>query len=293
MLSPEERRSRALTNAVLAGIRSLLEILSSIKQQIESATNHYKTAKNSEQQNEPRKIVVTNPGLPIAIGEYYASENKERPSKTRWEKTKIGIEIASLIVLVAYVIATWKTLKQIERQTPAVIKSADAAGSAAKAAQDALKETHENFRQDQRPYIWIQRFETTRLTTGQPVSVSVHLSNLGRSPATDVNFHAFVAFGATATQRARRTVRKSPGQMGSILGPGNIGSALWKTAFSVVDETAQPTQTVINWDGSRPVLVFGAIDYSDVFRGQHRTTFCAELLESGVFMYNCGQNRID
>lgn len=103
--------------------------------------------------SKPQEVVVSTVSLPAAVSSYFEANNRERRSKARWDKIKTFIEVCSLLALVTYVAITVKTLNEIREQTGYIQQSAKAAIDAAVAAQQAVEQARNHFRQDQRPYI--------------------------------------------------------------------------------------------------------------------------------------------
>jgi hypothetical protein len=129
----------------------------------------------------PSIIVRSEVSLPPTIHAYYESEQHERPSRNNWEIVKRGIEIIAFVSAIAAGVFTYKSLDQIQKQTPAVIQSGNAAKTAADTAHEALLAS-------QRPWLGVDGFPIisaplTREGEGLRTSIDVTVKNFGTAPA--------------------------------------------------------------------------------------------------------------
>lgn len=161
-------------------------------------------------------------------------------------------------------------------------RSADAAQAAADAAQKSAEVAGRALQLDHRAWVGVATFAPPNLQPGSTVTFTVQLLNSGRSPALNVKAHTsyrlLSARGSfTPIYRKRKdNLRPSlvviqPGV--SMALPGSIDGPL-----SAADVEAVRT-------GKKVLYIFGRIEYTDVFRTEHHSTFCVFLTkdhESGT-----------
>jgi hypothetical protein len=161
-------------------------------------------------------------------------------------------------------------------QALAATEAANAAKSAADTAAIALKQSQKTFLAEQRPYVWVDRFETQSHTIGQPLTVNVYFVNYGKTPATSASFFAHVDSGA-AVEKLCDGYRRKVALGTSIIGAGKAD--IWKTAISVEDANAAQSKPK-PWDGKMPIAVYGKIAYTDFLSSgiTYESDFCVEML---------------
>jgi hypothetical protein len=95
--------------------KALLQALRTIQQSIQSIDKHQQ-ARESEKEppSESNHEVVVS--LPPAISEYYASEQSERPKKTRRDNIRLVLEIGGAAAAIGALVFTIRTLSEVKRQ---------------------------------------------------------------------------------------------------------------------------------------------------------------------------------
>lgn len=169
MTPADERRWRELAEDIRAELRLISEQLKAIHEDSK--------ANKGSNQPQPQKVIVSELSLPVAITEQYSP--KEQRSKKRWRYIKFFLEFAALLAGGSLAIFTFRTLREIRRQ------------SAAAQGQLAVMQT------GQRP--WLGLLGTVNKSSGptvrffNPTSVNYELEgtfivhNFGTSPAFDEN----------------------------------------------------------------------------------------------------------
>jgi hypothetical protein len=209
-------------------LRSMRVLLMEIKENICSPHTYDQADQGYDQ---PRGVaILSEPDPHPAICEYYKAENSERPEKTTRERVRLGIEIITLFAAVVAAVFTAGTLKQVmhqaetmdntlkevRKQTPEVIKSANAAASAAESSRRSLR----LFEFQQRA--WISLTQPPTLSAN---GAEFTFRNFGNSPAFRVTAKASPVEKAadipTAQERICREVADS-GQS-EVIFPGNSG----------------------------------------------------------------------
>jgi hypothetical protein len=109
-------------------LKLLQSALDNIQKSIESIdknTKPHSGPANSQPAN-PQAIIVDRFNLPVEATRYYESQQRQESPKI-WRILKPWVEFGSFAALVAYVIVTADTFREIKRQTPNIEKSAGVA----------------------------------------------------------------------------------------------------------------------------------------------------------------------
>jgi len=170
------------------------------------------------------------------------------------ESTNVTLAVATVVIAVFTIVlavASIQTLseirgggKQMDRQIAALSQqmsataalaieariSAGAARSAAETADKSLQQSRSSFRLDQRPFVWVERFNTKSIAVGQPIAVDVYFVNYGRTPARELATFTHAAFGKPAEQLCDVFMTGIETKGTSVLGSGK--SDIWKTAIN-------------------------------------------------------------
>jgi hypothetical protein len=170
-------------------------------------------------------------------------------------------------------------------QSDEMKKAADAAGKSAAAAIDANKNARDNFRQDQRPYVWLTNFRAPDLLVhpDRPNDVeghatwSFHYTNYGKSPAYHVSLTHVMEIGDKATTRRRNLgqFKTSP--------PIPPNKDDFTTAVSRQRISQSEFTRLRNTENA--IMVFGQFKYSDSSGSPYATDFCFLWLRTGAVAY--------
>ena len=168
-----------------------------------------------------------------------------------------------------------------------VAKSGDiSTAESLRLARSANENTRNNFRQDQRPYIWLTRFEAPSLFIHQKraplgqVTWTWRFTNYGRSPAYRVRYTHSMEVGEGALSRPR-------------IFDKNLATAapLPPTKDDFSTSVSQPSLAITAEEFSRlgsidnTIVVFGRFTYTDAYGAPYETSFCFSRLATGAIMY--------
>jgi len=202
---------------------------------------------------------------------------------------KFAAELIGLAVVISYTVFAglqWCTMsatyKEIVKQTGYAHDSAVSAQKAATTAQDTLNTTKSQFRDDQRPYMWITESQSQLQQLLQVVASGPHtghmsfdfiLQNFGKSPAIILAYDARIVIGEVEIRRMRPHAATDHYQR--IAPPGDKSGI---TAFSERTVTPQEFRQVTT--GTVPAIVFGHIEYTDALgepKPSYISAFCIPI----------------
>jgi hypothetical protein len=150
-------------------------------------------------------------------------------------------------------------------------KQIDILQQQARAAQQSLKTARDSFRLDERPWIFVNRFEMpSEPQVGQDFKVKVFVVNTGKTPAFRV---------MTLSQINMQFVEPSPPDFANRPAPKGIGTIVpGKLDYNYETEPFSITPVLLQYYDMRSthIYVFGKFYYLDAFGFQHWTTFCME-----------------
>jgi hypothetical protein len=261
-------------------IRVLTDELRALAQEIQAIHVDQQAAKNARDRQpvQPLRVEVTaTPQLDPARREYYESENRERNSW--WGQSQRWVETIGVGVAIALALFTLLNLREIRKQTPAVIKSGDASASAARTAHDSLIRS-------QRPWVGpdgVPAFDRPLIIDGDGTvhaTFTVEINNFGPSPSLSTNMEAELYIQPTNGDRLefeRSTERScsmadmdsspvppSKYRTGRYLFPNGFQRYQYNTSTHRGGATAPGPGTAID--------IIGCIVYYDLFdEGAHHT----------------------
>jgi hypothetical protein len=198
---------------------------------------------------------------------------KCRYPHTPWWKTTA--EMLGIGAVIAYTIFSGFQMHYASQQARAAI-------TASGAATQSLKTIQDQFVLDQRPYIVAFGFQMSDFKTGKPspaikgrpLVVNIQIKNVGKSAALNTIVHRHLLFGEASIERMRvepPDTRKSGDAIAQA-------QQYMTTAVSINDTFANETADIrpselVNWDGTKPIIVFGRITYEDSFGNSYCTPF--------------------
>lgn len=193
-------------------------------------------------------------------------------------------------------------LGEIIKQFPEIQKSANAAKSAAETAAGNLKASQEQFRNQQRPLVWVnpgvQIAGNGMSATPLPDLVKQKLAlqinvlgvNGGHSPATSYTQTEITVIFDEASVAEKRVAEYKPSYRSST------GDVLMPTS-GVYFHTAQPVAITDNLledlrTGKKEIFVLGALKYKDIFSPEipspYQSQFCFLIHADGLPFGDCG-----
>ncbi len=132
---------------------------------------------------------------------------------------------------------------------------------------------------DQRPYMKLDRFdidtnkEIQEPIIGKALDVSIPFINKGKSQAAHFRVGRFIAFGETAQAHYLAKRPTPPGEIIVMPDDGGFVSAISRRDDFQNQSTESDRKSLIPWDGSQPIYLFGNLYYEDLFGG----TYCTEI----------------
>jgi len=225
--------------------------------------------------------------------------------KRDWRDTifkwlNVLLAAVTFVIVAYYTRAAFIQAQQSIRAAKAAEESAAAATSAADTAASALGFSQEEFRQEQRPYIWLSAgmalpetpVGSLSLTELQrrnlPLIISLQAFNGGKSPAIKaINTQVVVIFDTTEVAKKRLRNYVPEYLSGEFILPPNSSVVLHSPQEHIVI-----TDQLLNDLGKvRTMYVVGRIRYFDIFspslKVPYETAFCAQVNPSGLPFSNC------
>src|SRR5579872_3854280 len=218
-----------LIQQFIGATRRFGKILDEIKNHVESIA---KTSQAANERNQPPPILRAELQVPHTIN---VQEQPTDTHKIGREWFKAIVEALTLVAVVAYAIINARMLHEMKKATEATETAAHAAKSSAKTAATTLESSKQQFRLEQRPYMWTEAAfyisDTVRvdryrrglsnvppgldeLEKNVPFYINIHMVAGGRSPAIHVeNTKPMLIFDSLdkAKRRARKFVPRYKG----------------------------------------------------------------------------------
>jgi hypothetical protein len=267
-----------IVKKILTEIRSLVTPFYKIQSQIDSIAEQIKTQGEREKAT---PILRAELQVPRSIEEKREARDHR---KDRHDKLMLGVQILTLIAVAFYAFLTYEVWREMVLTSDAGMDTAKEARRSAAIAQQALTQAREQFRQDQRPYVWLTNnlggptlFVPPRSSTSEGyVAWPWHYTNYGKTPAYNVHFNGTMYIGDQASTRKHIYERS---KMAAPLPPGkdDFSTAVYNRS----KVSLQDFQRLMGADGL--IVVFGHFDYTDAFRDKkYETGFCFLHLATGA-----------
>jgi hypothetical protein len=217
--------------------------------------------------------------------------------------TNIGLAMIGIFALCIYysqLTVMRGQLEQIIKQYPELQRSAEAANSAATTADATLKASQRQFRNEQRPYIWltpgIALPNNPMGATGLPelargkmtLTINIYGMNGGHSPAIEVMHTNIIRIFDTAEIAKKEVQNYVPKYgLGEDSAP-NTGFYL-PTPLPAIDVTDALMDDIRN-DRKR-IYFLARVQYRDIFTPRsdapYETAFCARVRSEGMPLASC------
>jgi len=166
-------------------------------EQLIAKLNQQITAVNAAEERREQKRNAQPPWLDPILTKYKQPETERKAeadrqsgiqNSARWAAWfTFGATLLAFIAAAVYAHYAHQTLIEIEKQTPEIRKSADAAKSAADTAHATLVNSQKSFEIDERPYLVVEsrhpEFAWYGLVANQKLSANVWFKNIGKGPA--------------------------------------------------------------------------------------------------------------
>lgn len=265
-----------------------------IRDNLQKQTEAEHEARNADDQSHNAPQVLR---AELQVPHTIEVETHPKDKKTGREWYKLVVETITLLGVLAYAAIAAFQWCEMKKATVATQQAADAATSAATTAAVALKTSQQQFRTEQRPYIWadprgaFQRpeggYADWEIRNGRfYFDVVVDLRNGGRSPAIDVIITDSV-YKIGPLDKVRQEVRSYVPKYGDT--PGIMVAETTFAPISAMRELSKDEQNHII-DGTFEAYVVGAVKYRDAFPPRikpYETTYCFQIHARGLPFADC------
>ena len=244
------------------------------------ATNNHP----NESEKESADTSMRSPAKSNAIPPTKQFTTTKRRRKYWFEWGKFIVEVLTLLIISSYTVIAYHQWDEMRIATKATQEAADAAKAGADAAIQSLADSRSDFKNDQRPFIWLRNsLETPRFwinpvtkNTGQ-ILWDWHVVNYGKTPVANMQFRQYMKEGS-------KPFVASYGERG-----GNFGSPIPPNADILSDTVVSAPLTpaeysdLIKTDYGIQIKVI--IDYTDLYGGKYETGFCLSRLQNSVVSF--------
>jgi hypothetical protein len=230
--------------------------------------------KEHAKQGESARPISVDPNKPVAVTIQGEATAKVENSWDWRDYTRFGLEGIGLAVLIWYACTTNGLLRE-SRTTNTLTGS-------------ALKETHENFQKDQRPYVWIANNKS-----GMPTLTSliekprffqavwdIGISNFGKTPAYHVRREFFIQVGNK--HPSVRSYGEKDTDAPAIIAPtGEVTIRVLSSPDIVQAEIGD----ILKPHSGQTITIRGTITYADSYGTGYDSTICLSRIDSGSVQY--------
>jgi hypothetical protein len=275
----------------------LKAIHQAIKEHAEAAEKYHQ-AETSQRQEQSQTELKTVVRLPVEVGEYFRSEQGERPVKNRRENVRVILETCAVIAAFALAGITLVTLRtfnsqltQMKEQTKTLSQQAaqsaqdsqrqlDLSGKQVTAAQDDVKAIQRQMRQDQRAWITI-RPGNTQIADNQVIEAAFQIENSGKTLAKKFRSDSVLAMlkkgeepDFTYDPRRVNALEIRSGIVLPHLPEGRLPNVLFRNGIpvvldSIVHEELRKRNLLL--------IAYGKVSYWDIFGTPHWMTYCLDV----------------
>jgi hypothetical protein len=257
--------------------------------QVEAVTEATEAAKAS--QSVPPEVIVR-AELTLPHGVEIRKSGTDALFDRKYQRRTLWVAWLTFAALIAYASISGWQLCEMRIATKATQDAAGAAQSAAVTARTAVEASANQFRQDERPYVWAYPVAGPNNgvlpTIGENIYIRVDFKNSGRTPATNLaptQSRTIVGPKNEARRQAREFVAEYPMTNGTVFPPEVIGTA--PTGYG-----PKLTDTILGniKNGSWEVYVVGAVRYRDVFQpsiSPYETIYCFSFQPIGLPFGGC------
>jgi hypothetical protein len=265
-----------ITRNILLEIRSISLSLLGIKKQVETISEQHKQPEGSEKDQPPLPpvLLMAPPDRPIEV----TAQTHEH--KDIWERFFEVIEAFGIFAVVAYALLTYYQLKELRKSVDAAQQTATFAYHQTIMAGNSLKATSEQFRTDQRAWIFSEATAWGFSSDGtfERVLASVRFKNSGKTPAFNVR-------GWSCSQVREREPPEPAPKLPMFCGDSNFGVIGPEGVFNIqradVKTVVDPnTRNLLNQRKLR-LYFWGYMQYVDGFKNPQWTRFCLQSEELG------------
>jgi hypothetical protein len=273
------------------------DLNSALHKQTEAISKSYQAY---ERKQSPPPEVAVLPRLPESIEVHHNAQDTS--DERNYKRFTFFVSTLTLGAIVVYAVLVYWQYREMINSREQMQGAIAAANRSAKAAEDATTNSKAQFRQDQRPYVWLlsgHAYDLPQISQAQGhigyLQEAFHFSNYGKSPAVNVRQDAHIAVGDKECRELKGQIITS--KYGTLM-PTNDQSPF---NFAYSKDTV--TQEVLNSisAGDTPACIFGHFEYTDLTTIPEITyisEFCAMLpINNATFNrptppYCVGHNRM-
>jgi hypothetical protein len=273
----------------------------------EAPDNHAEseTANQSGGSDPQLPPAITPPEPPQAPASSEAPDKE--PSKWR-EKTKLGLEIAGVVILICYTVFTYLQWRQIRRTNDLTQTALKDNGTAldktllkmqgqVDAAWASITQSHQQFVMEQRPYLAETNRSTERPTIfsnpNTPGQVQIvwdwHMTNYGKSPANQIIMNQEMSTDGITFIPSYGGSGKAGGKAHDAGGSAPPGSDSFNTIFSAPMQPREANKILNSPSG---VAIRVRITYQDLSGTIYETAICTINKAVGAVAYCKNYNYI-
>ncbi|MFN0171282.1 MAG: hypothetical protein ACKV22_33115 [Bryobacteraceae bacterium] len=290
----DRREIRLLAKRIASTLESILDVLQRQVDAIDEYTHAQQLPKEPPPPGPPKRVSAELNLPPEIVKRYYAEQNKSYRLQW-WTFFVTGLTFIALVIYTCFTYQTWQAMlasNAISR------KSADAALSAAKTADDTLKDSKRAFVLEHRPYLIssIPRFVRNPSADEKQIAANITIENIGKTPAIgrrvflDLSRYrgiplandpvkdskareVFVRFIEGTFNALRKSADAPTGKYGHLaredIAPGAKPFSTGVNKTPITREELPDIQT-----GALSLYLTGIIRYADGFEGTYETEFC-------------------
>lgn len=247
---------RKFNNEVKAILTSLHGDLAGLSNSLESLKDSIDAQRNPNSEQEPieHRIAVTDFQSKVAIS--VKTEAKRSKAERIWRPIKGTLEVAVGLAVILYTVISYQNWQE-------QIDATNLASRQAEFSRKGANETIKNFRLDERPYVTAIDFffDTEPLVANQEMGLSIIADNSGRTPALKVKFIGTAYMGNVMIDKSATLKAES------VIPSQHPTQAHYILQFNSSDLIKITSDSIF--------LIKGTIEYSDIFKVWHTTSYCA------------------
>jgi hypothetical protein len=280
------RELLGIAKKLLTELRGLASSLLRLQKQVETIRDNTEASKKAAEKEHPfaSRITVDVNFPSEKINRYYAEYNK--PNSLQW--WVFFVSVLTFIAVTVYAVLVYFQWKEMIVASDAATDAANQSRRSVAAADRALAQARDQFRQDQRPYIW-----TTPTGIGNPEFIpnaldprigqivwTFHYTAYGKSPAYDVLSYKVMRVGIGQPFRESYGFSKAKRGKGTPLPPN---ADYFETVISSPGITPNEYARLLKIDHAISIRL--RFEYVDGYGGKYETGVCLGRLALGAVQF--------
>ena len=282
----------------------LSRLADNLKNLKDAITNKWESENHRTQVDHRVTVTDLQTQIPIRV----QTEAKRSKIEEFWRYLKGAAELAGIVAVITYTIISYENWQE-------QIDATNFAGIQAKKARQSLNETIKNFRLDERAWLGLQNSSGTATWTPDGIvklgNISVNLKNTGKSPALKISGRYIQVTKSVddpvpdyetelgiIQKRLREKVsqlsKMYPEMASRILRDSKKVDVIPKGGVVAPDSmlVLKIVAGEIQMDRNKPntVYILEKLTYFDIFKAEHTTKICLELLPIETEFHPCMEN---